>query len=382
MILLLSALLCWGTKESSSFNVAVTAVHIAIMLFIIIAGFTKGDTGNLSPFTPFGVRGVFNAATQVFFSYIGFDAVATMAEEVIKPERDLPVGIVGSVILTTVLYVGMALALVLLQPYQLIDPDAPYALAFSAVGWTWAKYIVAIAALFGIVTVLMVNLLGQARILLVVCRSHLLPGLFAKINTRTQTPVNSTVILGILTAVIGFVTDFATLANMVSIGTLFVFFVVAACLIFRRTYAEGVSKPWLPLIHIVVIALFSIGMSTYYRVVTDNWYGIAAFAGAWAIATLSLHVTCPTVYRAERWSAPLMPWLASASMLLNAFLLGTLDYKSYIRFGVWAGIATFVYIVYGVHASWRHAERMKERDAEDRRELEMKYIEEHRAGDA
>jgi hypothetical protein len=74
--------------------------------------------------------------------------------------------------------------------------------------------------------------------------------------------------------------------------------------------------------------------------------------------------------------------LSAASMLLNAFLLGTLDYKSYIRFGVWAGIATFVYIVYGVHASWRHAERMKERDAEDRRELEMKYIEEHRAGDA
>jgi APA family basic amino acid/polyamine antiporter len=92
----------------------------------------------------------------------------------------------------------------------------------------------------------------------------------SQINTRTQTPVNSTVILGILTAVIGFVTDFATLANMVSIGTLFVFFVAAACLIFRRTYARGVSKPWLPLIHIVVIALFSIGMSTYYRVVTDK----------------------------------------------------------------------------------------------------------------
>lgn len=91
-----------------------------------------------------------------------------------------------------------------------------------------------------------------------------------QINSRTGTPVNSTIILGILTACIGFVTDFATLANMVSIGTLFVFFVVAACLIFRRTYSPGVNKPWLPLIHIVIIALFSIGMSTYYRVETKK----------------------------------------------------------------------------------------------------------------
>lgn len=138
-----------GTKGSSRFNYIASIIHMVVILFVIIAGFTQADVKNYENFTPFGVRGVFRSAAVLFFAYIGFDAVSTMAEETKDPGRDIPIGLVGSMVVTTVCYCLMAVALCLMQPFQQIDPDAPFSVAFSAVGWDWAKYIVAFGALKG-----------------------------------------------------------------------------------------------------------------------------------------------------------------------------------------------------------------------------------------
>lgn len=152
-----------GTKGSSRFNYIASIIHMVVILFVIIAGFTKADVKNYSDFTPYGVRGVFKSAAVLFFAYIGFDAVSTMAEETKNPGRDIPIGLVGSMVVTTVCYCLMAIALCLMQPYSQIDPDAPFSVAFSDVGWDWAKYIVAFGALKGITIVLFIlhNILSK-----------------------------------------------------------------------------------------------------------------------------------------------------------------------------------------------------------------------------
>ncbi|CAN1227739.1 Cationic amino acid transporter 1, partial [Linum grandiflorum] len=154
-----------STKGSSRFNYIASIFHVVIILFIIVAGFTKSDVKNFTPFAPYGARGIFVSAAVLFFAYVGFDAVSTMAEETKNPGRDIPIGLVGSMAVTTVAYCLLATVLCMMVPYGQIDPDAPFSVAFEAVGWKWAKYIVAAGALKGMTTVLLVSAVGQARYL-------------------------------------------------------------------------------------------------------------------------------------------------------------------------------------------------------------------------
>jgi APA family basic amino acid/polyamine antiporter len=152
-----------STKASSRVNYIATIVHIVVIIFIIIAGLTKADIKNYTPFAPFGVRGIFQASAVLFFAYVGFDAVSTMAEETKNPARDIPIGLLGSMVITTFVYCLLAVVLCLMQPYSEVDTYAPYSVAFEAVGLGWAKYIVAVGALKGMTTVLLVGAVGQAR---------------------------------------------------------------------------------------------------------------------------------------------------------------------------------------------------------------------------
>lgn len=129
----------------------------------MIAGLTKAKAENYSDFVPFGTRGIFKSAAVLFFAYVGFDAVSTMAEETKNPGRDIPIGLVGSMTITTLIYCMLAVTLCLMQKYSQIDEQAPFSLAFEAVGWDWAKYIVAAGALKGMTSVLLVGAVGQAR---------------------------------------------------------------------------------------------------------------------------------------------------------------------------------------------------------------------------
>ncbi|KAI3927591.1 hypothetical protein MKX01_026524 [Papaver californicum] len=165
-----------STKGSSRFNYVASILHVVVILFIIIARLTKADLKNYSSFSPLGARGVFKASSVLFFAYVGFDAVSTMEEETRNTGRDIPIGLVASMVITTIAYCLLAITLCLMQPYYEVDINAPYSVAFSAVGMDWAKYIVAAGAILkGMTTVLLVGAVGQARYLTNIARTHMVP---------------------------------------------------------------------------------------------------------------------------------------------------------------------------------------------------------------
>lgn len=223
-----------STKGTSRFNFIASIVHVLVILFIIIAGLTKADTSNYVPFAPKGARGVFKASAVLFFAYVGFDAVSTMAEETKNPGRDIPIGLVGAMSITTLTYCLLAVTLCLMQPYQQINEQAPFSVAFKAVGMDWAKYIVAFGALKGMTTVLLVGAVGQARYLTHIARAHMVPPSLAYVHAKTGTPINATIVMLVATGIIAFFTKLEILSNLLSISTLFIFMLVAVALLVRR----------------------------------------------------------------------------------------------------------------------------------------------------
>ncbi|KAG9149712.1 hypothetical protein Leryth_012433 [Lithospermum erythrorhizon] len=205
-----------STKGSSRLNYIASIVHIFILVFIIIGGLIKSDTSNYTPFAPYKARGIFKASSVLFFAYVGFDAVSTMAEETKNPGRDIPIGLVGSMAITTTLYCLLAMTLCLMQPYDKIDVDAPFSIAFKKVGWSWAQYIVAAGALKGMTSVLLVGAVGQARYLTHIARTHMMPPWFAHVNAKTGTPVNATIVMLVATAVVAFFTKLKVLADLLN----------------------------------------------------------------------------------------------------------------------------------------------------------------------
>ncbi|MED6143334.1 Catabolite repression protein cat5 [Stylosanthes scabra] len=182
-----SAIAISSTRKTSYFNRMASAVHTLVIIFVIFSGFFVANTSNLTPFLPFGAKGIFQASATVYFAYAGFDSVATMAEETKNPSRDIPIGLIGSMSMITVIYCLMALTLSMMQKYNEIDTDAAFSVAFQSVGMKWAKYVVAFGALKGMTTVLLVGALGQARYITHIARSHMIPPWFALVHPKTGT---------------------------------------------------------------------------------------------------------------------------------------------------------------------------------------------------
>ncbi|PKA64307.1 Cationic amino acid transporter 6, chloroplastic [Apostasia shenzhenica] len=368
IILLLTICICYSTKESSVLNMALTAIHISFILFIIAMGFWRGNWKNLTQpadpakhaggFLPFGVGGVFSGAAAVYLSYIGYDAVSTMAEEVKTPARDIPIGVSGSVALVTLLYCLMAASMVLLVPYDAIDVESPFSAAFRrSDGWGWVSNVIGVGASFGILTSLLVSMLGQARYLCVVGRSNVAPAWLARVHRATYTPVNASLFLGGLTAAIALFTDLDVLLNLVTIGTLFVFYMVANAVIYRRYAAVGSTGRWPTIGFLLIFSVIAVAFTLQWRF--HPFSGGAGKAvpltGSGAIAAAALLVfrlRVPQVRKPDLWGVPLMPFLPALAIFLNVFLLGSLDGPSYLRFGVFSAIALLFYALYGVHASF------------------------------
>ncbi|CAI5942164.1 unnamed protein product [Closterium sp. NIES-64] len=245
LILSLSVLVAYGTQESSYFNFLASGLSMLAIAIIIVAGFTAGSLENVTAsFAPFGLQGMLDAAALVYFCFIGFDAVTTLAEEVANPAVDLPIGIVGSVAVVALIYGFMALSLCLLVPYTQIDADAPFSSALHQLaGWGWAAGAVAAGALLAIVTAVLVGLMGQARIVLVVARAELLPKQLASVSPVTRTPLFATAVLGVIALLV----DLETLASMVSIGTLLIFLMVALALLLHRYHPRVTLPPLAPI---------------------------------------------------------------------------------------------------------------------------------------
>jgi APA family basic amino acid/polyamine antiporter len=356
------ALAVLSTKGSSRFNYVLSILHLVVIAFIVVAGLTKANAANLTAdFAPFGVRGIFAASAVLFFAYIGFDAVSTMAEETKNPARDIPIGLVGAMTLTTALYCVLAVTLCLMQPYSSIDADAPFSVAFSARGMDWAKYIVAFGALKGMTTVLLVSAVGQARYLTHIARTHMMPPWLAQVHPRTGTPVNATVVMLVATAIIAFFTDLNILSNLLSISTLFIFMLVAVALLVRRYYVAGettaANRNKLAACIVAILAT-SVATATCWGVDVNGWVPYAVTVPAWFASTVCLWAFVPQARAPKLWGVPLVPWLPSASIAINVFLLGSIDSKSFMRFGYWTAALLVYYLFVGLHASYDTAKAL------------------------
>ncbi|XXG65991.1 hypothetical protein AAC387_Pa05g3556 [Persea americana] len=366
-----------STKGTSRFNFIASIFHIIVLLFIIIAGLTKADTSNYTPFSPNGARGVFKASAVLFFAYVGFDAVSTMAEETKNPARDIPIGLVGAMSITTIIYCLLAVTLCLMQPYQQIDENAAFSVAFKAVGMDWAKYIVAFGALKGMTTVLLVGAVGQARYLTHIARAHMVPPSLAYVHGKTGTPIYATIVMLAATAIIAFFTKLSILSNLLSISTLFIFMLVAVALLVRRYYVSGVTTDRdrnKLIICIVLILGSSIATAVYWALSEKGWVAYVVTVPIWFGATLGLKLLVPQARAPRLWGVPLVPWLPSTSIAINIFLLGSIDGLSFARFGVWTGVLLLYYFFMGLHASYDTAKAIAKEMSD--REMPWKRLEE------
>jgi APA family basic amino acid/polyamine antiporter len=283
IVLILTAVICVGIKISSQVNFVFVVIKLAIVLLVIVAGVFFIKTGNYHPFIPpsgskaasggtatpsllqdlgiapgaFGISGIFTGAALVFFAYIGFDIVATAAEETKNPQRDMPIGILSSLAICTVLYVAVSLVVTGMVKYSDIKIDAPLAAAFRSVGHPGFATVISVGALIGLTTVMMILMLGQSRVFFAMSRDRLLPPVFAKVSPKFGTPLRTSILTGVVVALISTFVPLTELAELVNIGTLFAFVLVAVgVLVLRRTRPDlerAFRCPGVPVVPVLAV---------------------------------------------------------------------------------------------------------------------------------
>jgi basic amino acid/polyamine antiporter, APA family len=262
--LVITAVLAVGIKESANFNALIVVIKVSVVLFVIILGLKYVDSTNIghswAEFAPMGVGGIWKAAAYIFFAYIGFDAVSTTAQEAKNPQRDLPIGIIASLVACTILYILVAFVLTGMVPWRSINIEAPLAVAFLDHGLTTASTVITAGALAGLTSVMLVMLLGQTRVLYSMANDGLLPRkFFAAIHPKFRTPYKTTILVGVLAAIVGSVTPIDKLGNMVNIGTLLAFVIVCIAIIVLRRTSPNTPRPfrtpWVPLIPALGVAI-------------------------------------------------------------------------------------------------------------------------------
>ncbi len=304
LIAVLTTLITIGIKESMRVNLVLVGIKLFIVLFVIVAGLFYINPANYSPFIPpatgggeaasswltqpliqfafglsptaYGVGGIFAGAALVFFAYIGFDVVATTAEEAKNPQRDLPIGIIASLIICTILYCAVALVITGMVKYDKIDPKAALASAFTSVGKPGFATLIAAGAVAGLTTVVLTLMIGASRVLFAMSRDHLMPPGLSKVHSRFKTPYVITIGIGVLAALIAGLTPLGKLEEMVNIGTLTAFILVSiGIIVLRRTRPDlprSFKVPWVPFLPIVsaVICLYltiNLSVETWLRFV-------------------------------------------------------------------------------------------------------------------
>ena len=275
--LVITFILCIGIKESASFNATIVVIKVSVVLFVIGLGAKYISTASWGSdwhsFAPYGFGGIGAGAAYIFFAYIGFDAVSTTAQEAKNPQRDLPIGIIVSLLICTLLYISVAGVLTGMVPWQEVNIEAPIARAFLDRGLTTASHVITLGALAGLTSVMLVMLLGQTRVLYSMANDGLLPKkFFAAIHPKFRTPYKNTLAVGLLAAIVGSITPIDDIGKMVNIGTLLAFVIVCiAVMVLRRTnpgQARPFRTPWVPVVPILGI-LFNGYMM--YKLGWVNW---------------------------------------------------------------------------------------------------------------
>jgi APA family basic amino acid/polyamine antiporter len=300
LIVAVGFVLIAGVRESARANSVMVVIKLAIVVLFIVLAFTGFKSGNLHPFTPHGFDGIVTAGSVVFFAYIGFDAISTSGEETKNPGRDLPIAIIGSLTICTLLYILVALSASAAVPYtKLNGQDAPLAFALKELGFNWASNLISVGALIAITSVVLTVLYGQTRIMFAMARDGLLPRGLAKLSSR-QTPVRITVLFMVLSSVVAALVPLAEIAKLVNIGTLFAF------------------------------------------ILTD-------------IGVIVLRRTSPDLERSFR--VPFVPLFPLIGAALAAFLMKYLERQTWERFALWLIIGLAIYFLYGrTHSRLRRGE--------------------------
>jgi APA family basic amino acid/polyamine antiporter len=252
IVLTVAALLVVGVKQSADTNTLLVAIKSMVLVVFIVAGASYINRDNLTPLIPpntgtfgeFGWSGVLRGAGVMFFAYIGFDAVSTAAQEAKNPARDMPIGILGSLAICTVIYVLVAIVLIGIVPYSELMVADPLAVGIDATGIRWLSPVIKIAALFGLFSTMLVNLLAQTRIFYSMSRDGLLPPIFSAVHPRFRTPHASTIMTGVIIALVAGLTPISVLSQLVSIGTLLAFVLVCIGVIILRRTAPDAPRPF------------------------------------------------------------------------------------------------------------------------------------------
>ena len=275
--LVITTILVIGIKESARFNTAIVVIKVSVVLFIIALGVHYINTANWGSdwrsFAPMGFSGIGAGAAYIFFAYIGFDAVSTTAQEAKNPQRDLPIGIIVSLLVCTALYIAVAGVLTGMVHWQDVNIEAPVARAFLDRGLFTASHIITLGALAGLTSVMLVMLLGQTRVLYSMANDGLLPRkFFAAVHPKFRTPYKNTILVGVLAAIVGSVTPIEDIGKMVNIGTLLAFVIVCIAVMVLRNTNPTQPRPFrTPLVPLVPI--LGIGFNGYmmYKLGWPNW---------------------------------------------------------------------------------------------------------------
>uniref|UniRef100_A0A8D0HKY5 Cationic amino acid transporter 2 n=1 Tax=Sphenodon punctatus TaxID=8508 RepID=A0A8D0HKY5_SPHPU len=436
LILILSGLLSFGVKESAWVNKVFTAVNILVLLFVMVSGFVKGDTNNwkiteeslinyttyienVSPtmnvtsafgaggFMPYGFTGTLAGAATCFYAFIGFDCIATTGEEVKNPQKAIPIGIVTSLLVCFMAYFGVSAALTLMMPYYLLDEKSPLPVAFGYVGWGPAKYVVAVGSLCALSTSLLGSMFPLPRILFAMARDGLLFRFLAKVSKR-QSPFAATLTAGVISAVMAFLFDLKALVDMMSIGTLMAYSLVAACVLILRyqpnlTYEQPkystekealagseaesamsesqismiqqqhgfslhslINPSSLPTEQSATTVKFLVGLLAFLicglSVLSTCGIHLIANLEPWSIALFSVLVILliviicvirrqPQSQQRVTFMVPFLPFLPSLSILVNIYLMAQLSEGTWIRFSIWMVLGFFIYFTYGIRHS-------------------------------
>uniref|UniRef100_A0A1D2A1S4 Uncharacterized protein n=1 Tax=Auxenochlorella protothecoides TaxID=3075 RepID=A0A1D2A1S4_AUXPR len=387
--LLITLVLTLSGRLSGIFITGVTLVKLGLILFILVVAFTKADPSNLHPFFRDGdVGGMLSAASIFVYTMTGFDSISNAAEEA-KNIDSLPWAMTGVTITATVLYTLLALALSMLLPATAISASDGMGHDFLTIGLHYMKYVVAVAAVLGSFTGLLVGLYTASRIAMVVARDWMLPPWLAKISTRTNTPARAQIVVGVVVALIAAFSSGHFLADLVSFGQLLSIWFVVNAQLYRRYY-PGVklrftrhgtvetntapSHAWVPGsrldlslvtrqiltgVHMVLITLGATGLATWFRTTTGSdrtlrVAGCSAFFLLYFLAALSMRLLCPLQYEPQRWHVPafLMPWLPATAIGMVLFGMTSLQSSIWIKVGAYNAIGLIFYLLFSLPMSY------------------------------
>ncbi|XP_054481268.1 high affinity cationic amino acid transporter 1 isoform X1 [Anoplopoma fimbria] len=434
IIFTLTGLLAFGVKESAMVNKVFTCINVLVLLFMVVSGLVKGTLKNwqLDPdeilhanyssnsslnltdilptreslgvggFMPFGFTGVLSGAATCFYAFVGFDCIATTGEEVKNPQRAIPIGIVSSLLICFVAYFGVSAALTLMMPYYLLDSNSPLPVAFKYVGWGGAKYAVAVGSLCALSTSLLGAMFPMPRVIWAMADDGLLFKFMAEISPRTKTPLTATLTSGVGAAIMAFLFDLKDLVDLMSIGTLLAYTLVAACVLVLRYQPEqpsmmyemastqdevelsdGISVPSMGILPGVeerfsfktllfpdntepsTLSGFAVNICTSVMGTLILVFSILAVHGGaavWNIVALSaIFMACllitfiiwrqPESKTKLSFKVPMLPFLPVISMFVNVYLMMQLDRGTWIRFSIWMAIGFVIYFGYGIHHS-------------------------------